>query len=113
MSSPPPIADHQEMHHDYPLVLPIETNHGRGETRRIGPTRVTFATSSLVAIGDPLRFAIALRGTGSQPIDVVGSGRVEAVATEGVLFLVEASIDQTQITVARNGAIIREQSPCD
>lgn len=101
------------MHANYPLVLPIQTNHGRGETRSIGPTRVTFATACLVAIGDPLRFAISLRGTGTQPIDVVGSGRVEAVATEGVLFLVEASIDQTQITVARNGAIITEEPPCD
>ena len=84
----------------YPLRIPIETNHGRGETRSIGPTRVTFAIAALFDNGEPLRFAIALRGHGNHPIDVVGSGRVESVRVEDALFVVDASIDQTQITFA-------------
>ena len=89
------------MHRTYPLVMPIDTNHGRGETRAIGPTRLTFVTSALFLTGDPLRFAICLRGDGTQPIDVVGSGRVEGVIAEGELFVVEAAIDLTEIMLAR------------
>jgi hypothetical protein len=88
------------MQQTYPVVLPIETNHGRGETRRIGPTRLTFATPALFAAGEVLRFAIALRGTDAKSIDLVGSGSVRAVTTDGELFVVEASIDQTRITFA-------------
>lgn len=92
-----------EMQRTYPLAVPIETNHGRGETRRMGPTHLTFATSALFASGETLRFAVALRADGTQVIDVVGSGKVEAVVPEGDLFVVEASIEQTQITFAGGG----------
>ncbi len=92
------------MHRTYPLVMPIETNHGRGETRSIGPTRITFATPALFETGEVLRFAFALNGTDSKPIDVVGSGCVETVKAEGNLFVVEASIETTQITFARSQA---------
>ncbi len=91
------------MQRTYPLALPIETNHGRGETRRIGPTRLTFATSALFARGEMLRFAVALPGDGTRAIDVVGSGLVEAVVPEGDLFVVEASIEETRITFAGGG----------
>jgi len=89
------------MHQIYPLVVPIETNRGRGETRAVGPTRITFAIAALFETGDDLRFTLSLQGNGKSPVDVAGSGRVSAVAAEGHLFVVDAAIDQTQITLAK------------
>jgi hypothetical protein len=87
------------MHRTYPVRVPIETSHGRGETREVGPTRITFATTASFTTGEELRFAISLRGSRT-PVDVVGSGRVEAVKPEGELYVVDASIEQTHITLA-------------
>lgn len=89
------------MHRTYPVVVPIETNHGRGQTRSVGPTRITFSTTALFESGEELRFALSLRGNANTPVDVVGSGRVESVTTEGPLFVVDATIDQTRLTLTR------------
>jgi hypothetical protein len=85
----------------YPIVVSIETNRGRGETRRIGPSRVTFATSAAFETGDSLRFAMSLRGDGGQTLDVYCSGSVCSVSTDGALFVVEASIEESRITIAK------------
>jgi hypothetical protein len=82
------------------VTIPIETDRGWGETRLIGATRVTFATAAAFAAGDPLRFAMTLRGDGPTALDVVCSGSVHAGAAEGELFVVEASIDETEIRLA-------------
>jgi hypothetical protein len=84
----------------YPVRLSIDTNHGRAETRMIGPTRVIFCTAELFEPGDPLRFAMSLRGTSATALDVFCSGNVRHVTTEGELFLVDATIEETQISVA-------------
>jgi len=83
----------------YPLVIPIDTNRGRGETRRIGPTRVTFSTAAEFEAGDDLRFALSLHGTGTTPLDVFCSGSVRSVAAEGELFVVDAAISETRIAL--------------
>lgn len=90
------------MHRTYPISVPIETNHGRGETRAVGPTHITFATASLFASGDTLRFALSLRGTGT-PVEVVGNGRVESVTPEGDLFVVAATVEGTAIALLKEG----------
>jgi hypothetical protein len=87
----------------YPIAIPIDTNHGRGETRAVGPTRITFATSELIEAGAPLRFSLLLRGSGNTPINVFGSGRIEAVNADGSLFIVDASVDHTEIALADKG----------
>jgi len=89
----------------YDVVIPIETNRGRGETRRIGPTCVSFATTAYFTAGDALRFAMSLRGQ-SGALDVFCSGSVRAVAPEGELFVVEATIENTQIRLPE-----REEQP--
>lgn len=89
----------------YDVVIPIETNRGRGETRRIGPTRVRFATTASFTVGDALRFAMSLRGHGAS-LDVFCSGSVRAVAADGELFVVEATIENTQIRLPE-----REEQP--
>jgi hypothetical protein len=88
------------VHRTYPVTVPIRTNRGNGQTRSIGPTRITFATAALFESGEPLRFAISLRGTGTTPIEVVGFGSVQAVRPDGDLFVVDATVDGTQITLA-------------
>jgi hypothetical protein len=85
----------------YPLTIPIETNRGRGQTRTIGPTRITFATAAPFETGDAIRFALSLRGIGTTPLDVFCSGSVCAVSVEGQLFVVEASIEQTRISLGK------------
>ena len=85
----------------YPIAVPIETNRGRGETRRIGPTRVTFATSEPFETGEALRFAMSLRGDGGQTLEVFCSGSVCGVSLDGALFVVEASIEESRITIAK------------
>lgn len=84
----------------YQIVVPIETNRGRGETRSIGPTRVTFATSAPFETGDSLRFAVSLYG-GGPTLEVFCSGSVCGVSIDGALFVVEASIEESRITVAK------------
>ena len=84
----------------YPVIIPIKTNRGYGETRVIGPTRVTFATAAMFAAGEPLRFAMSLRGHGATTLEVFCSGSVRAVATDGELFVIDASIEQTDIRLA-------------
>jgi hypothetical protein len=95
------------LHHDravtYPIAVPIETNRGRGETRDIGPTRVTFATSAAFETGDALRFAISLQNDGGETLDVFCTGSVCAVSVEGALFVVEAVLDESRITIATKG----------
>jgi hypothetical protein len=83
------------------MVVPIETNRGRGETRSIGPTRVTFATSVPFETGDAVRFAMKLPGDGAEVLDVFCSGAVCAVSVDGALFVVEASIEESQISINR------------
>jgi hypothetical protein len=85
----------------YPMVVPIETNRGRGETRSIGPTRVTFATSVPFGTGEAVRFALKLPGNGVMGFDVFCAGAVCAVSFDGELFVVEASIEESRITIAR------------
>ena len=57
----------------------------------------------LFETGDPLRFGFSLRGTGTAPLHVAGSGSVQAVVSEGTLFVVEATIDSTTISVSPAG----------
>lgn len=85
----------------YPVVVPIETNRGRGETRTIGPTRVTFVTSASFETGDAIRFAITLRGNANEMVDVFCAGSVCGVSLDGELFVVEASIEATRIAIAK------------
>jgi len=82
------------------VTTAIETDRGRGETRRIGPTQVIFVIDALFAAGEPLRFALTLRGTGSAPLLVAGSGSVRAVSHDGAHYLVDAVIDRTYISLA-------------
>ena len=53
----------------YPVIIPIKTNRGYGETRLIGPTRVTFATAMFRELMSGLeRTAADLRAaTGGTP----------------------------------------------
>ena len=88
----------------YPIRIPIETNRGRGETRRIGPTRIVFTTLQPFETGDPLRFSMSLRGTSATGLDAFCSGCVHHVTIEGPLFVVEASIEETQISLAAAGS---------
>jgi len=81
---------------EYALTVPIETNRGRGETRRIGSTRITFSIRERFEVGEPLRFRFSLEGGA----EVIGWGAVSEVAADGEGFVVDASIDQTQINVA-------------
>jgi hypothetical protein len=83
----------------YSIAMPIETNRGRAETRHIGPTRVTFMTAACFEPGDALRFSMSLRGTAARALDVFCSGCVDRVLAEGALFVVEASIETTQISM--------------
>jgi hypothetical protein len=85
----------------YPIVVAIETNRGRGETRAIGPTRVTFATSAPFEIGDAIRFAIAMPGDAGEMLDIFCAGSVCAVSVDGELFVVDASIEESQISIAK------------
>jgi hypothetical protein len=85
----------------YPMAIAIETNRGRGETRSIGPTRVTFATRALFETGDTLRFAVSLPGRAGEMLDVFCAGSVCGVTLDGELFVVEASIEESRITIAR------------
>jgi hypothetical protein len=85
----------------YPIVVPIETNRGRGETRNIGPERVTFATSAPFETGDTVRFGISLPGEMGEMLDIFCAGSVCTVSIEGELFLVEASIEESQISIAK------------
>jgi len=82
----------------YSLALPIETNRGRGETRSIGPASVTFATRASFMPGDAVRFSMTLHG-----IEIFCSGSVHAVFAEGVLFVVEASIDRYDFGHTKSG----------
>ena len=82
----------------YAVVTTIETDHGTGETRRIGPAHVTFVSETSFHAGEPLRFALTLRGTGTTPIGVRGSGRVESVAFDGSSYLVDVSIEKSEIS---------------
>jgi hypothetical protein len=91
--------DHRPMHRTYPVAVPIDTNRGPGQTRRVGPTSMTFVTAALFETGDPLRFSMSLRGTGASPLYVVGDGSVRSVINEGELFIVDASIDRTRIAL--------------
>lgn len=84
----------------YPIAVPIETNRGRGETRRVGPRRVTFATSAPFETGDSLRFSMSLPGDGGETLDVFCSGSVCGVSLDGALFVVEAAIEESRITIA-------------
>jgi hypothetical protein len=85
----------------YAIRIPIDTNRGRGETRRIGPTRIVFTTAAPFETGDSLRFSMSLRGTTAAALDAFCSGSVNHVAVEGEQFVVEATIDQTRISVAK------------
>ena len=82
----------------YPISIPIDTNRGRGETRAIGPTSVTFSTTALFEVGETLRFSMSLRGTASMHVEVFCDGRVTRVIPDGERFVVEASIDQMRLT---------------
>lgn len=84
----------------YPIAVAIETSRGRGETRSIGPTRVTFVTSAAFESGDSLRFAMTLPGDSGETLDIFCSGAVCGVSMEGALFVVEAAIDESRITIA-------------
>jgi hypothetical protein len=84
----------------YEVTTAIETDRGRGETRRIGPARIMFVTDVLFATGEPLRFALTLRGTGTAPLTVAGDGSVSAVSRDGARYLVDAAIDRTYISLA-------------
>jgi len=88
----------------YAIRIPIETNRGRGETRRIGPTRIVFTTVEPFEVGDPLRFSMSLRGTSATGLDAFCSGCVRHVTIDGAVFVVESSIDQTQISLAPGGS---------
>jgi hypothetical protein len=92
---------HTDRTNTYPIVVPIETNRGRGETRNIGPTRVTFATSAPFEIGDAVRFALSLPGEKGELLDVFCAGSVCAVSVDGELFVVEASIEESRISIAK------------
>lgn len=85
----------------YAIRIPIETNRGRGETRRIGPTHIVFTTDAPFETGEPLRFSMSLRGTPAAALDAFCSGCVSHVAVEGEQFVVEATIEQTRISVAK------------
>jgi hypothetical protein len=85
----------------YPMAIAIETNRGREETRTIGPARVTFATSALFETGEALRFAISLPGDTGEMLDVFCAGSVCGVTIDGELFVVEASIEESRISIAR------------
>lgn len=107
MLPPTPRAD------TYPMAVPIETNRGRGETRSVGLTRVTFATSAAFEVGDPLRFTMSLPGDDGETLDVFCSGSVCGVSLDGALFVVEAAIEESRITLAtRGGAMNRRIAPC-
>jgi hypothetical protein len=60
---------------------------------------VTFMTAACFEPGDALRFSMSLRGTAARALDVFCSGCVDRVLTEGALFVVEASIETTQISM--------------
>lgn len=85
----------------YPIAVPIETNRGRGETRTIGPTRVTFATSASFETGEALRFAMTLPGESGEALDVFCAGAVCGVTFDGAMFVVEASIEESRIEIAK------------
>lgn len=85
----------------YPIAVPIETNRGRGETRTIGPTRVTFATDASFETGEVVRFAMTLPGDAGEMLDVFCAGAVCGVTVDGALFIVEASIDESRISIAK------------
>jgi hypothetical protein len=85
----------------YAIAVPIETNRGRGETRSIGPTRVTFATDAAFETGDAVRFAMTLPGDAGEKLDVFCAGAVCGVSIDGTLFVVEASIEESRISVAK------------
>jgi hypothetical protein len=84
----------------YPLSVPIETNRGWGKTRTFGSTRLTFATSAQFEIGDALRFALSMPGDGGELLDVFCAGSVRGVSVDGELFVVEASIEESRISIA-------------
>jgi hypothetical protein len=83
----------------YPVVVPIDTNRGPGETRRIGSRSITFAIATPFEVGDPLRFRLSLAGDGTAGLDVAGWGSVAAVTVDGDRFVVEASIEPTAIRI--------------
>lgn len=80
------------------VAIPIDTDLGAGETRRIGPRDVTFVTRAPFRAGDPLRFAISLPGPDRMTLDFVCSGSVRSVVREGELLLVDASIEETSVS---------------
>jgi hypothetical protein len=90
---------HQLSSGTYPVVVPIDTNRGRGETRLIGSTSITFAIAASFAVGDRLRFRLSLGEGASDGVQVTGWGSVAAVTVEGDAFLVEASIEPSAIHI--------------
>jgi hypothetical protein len=88
----------------YPIVIPIDTNRGTGRTLRVGPAHISFVTAAHFAPGESLRFSMSLRGIGPMTLQVFCSGRVHAVRVDGDFFVVEASIEQTDITSAKQAA---------